>query len=78
MTRRRFTRRHVPTGKTGAQHLLPSAGRGTPTQRAHLGSGFGTHHGGGQIAKGEPAGNELAATEIISWLSKRHELTPPA
>ncbi len=35
-------------------------------------------HFGGPIAKSEPTGNELAATEIISWLSKRHELTPPA
>ncbi len=35
-------------------------------------------HFGGPIAKGEPAGNELAATEIIDWLAKRHELTPPA
>jgi hypothetical protein len=25
-----------------------------------------------------PAGNELAAAEIVDWLSKRHELTPPA
>jgi hypothetical protein len=35
-------------------------------------------HFGGPIADGEPAGNALAATEIINWLSKRHELTPPA
>ena len=35
-------------------------------------------HFGGPIANGEPAGNELAATEIIGWLSKRHELSPPA
>jgi hypothetical protein len=35
-------------------------------------------HFGGPIANGEPAGNELAAAEIIGWLSKRHELTPPA
>jgi hypothetical protein len=35
-------------------------------------------HFGGPIADGEPAGNELAATEIIDWLSKRHELAPPA
>jgi hypothetical protein len=35
-------------------------------------------HFGGPIAQGEPTGNDLAATEIISWLSKRHELTPPA
>jgi len=35
-------------------------------------------HFGGSIAQGEPSGNELAATEIIDWLSKRHELTPPA
>jgi hypothetical protein len=35
-------------------------------------------HFGGPIAKGEPAGNEQAATEIIDWLAKRHELTPPA
>jgi hypothetical protein len=35
-------------------------------------------HFGGPIAKGEPTGNDLAATEIINWLSKRHELTPPA
>ncbi len=30
----------------------------------------------GPIAAGEPAGHELAAAEIIDWLSKRHELTP--
>jgi hypothetical protein len=35
-------------------------------------------HFGAAIADGEPAGNELAATEIIDWLSKRHELTPPS
>jgi hypothetical protein len=35
-------------------------------------------HFGGPIAQGEPTGNELAATEIIDWLSERHELTPPA
>jgi hypothetical protein len=35
-------------------------------------------HFGGPIAKGEPTGNDLAAIEIINWLSKRHELTPPA
>jgi pimeloyl-ACP methyl ester carboxylesterase len=34
-------------------------------------------HFGGAIAHGEPTGNELAATEIIAWLSKRHELSPP-
>lgn len=35
-------------------------------------------HFGGPIVEGEPTGNELAATEIIAWLSKRYELTPPA
>jgi len=35
-------------------------------------------HFGGPIGPGEPAGNELAATEIIAWLAKRYELTPPA
>jgi hypothetical protein len=35
-------------------------------------------HFGGPIGRGEPAGNELAAAEIVDWLSKRHELTPPA
>ncbi|MGZ4433294.1 MAG: hypothetical protein ACXVW7_06650 [Trebonia sp.] len=35
-------------------------------------------HFGGPIGTGEPAGNELAAAEIIAWLAKRHELTPPA
>lgn len=34
-------------------------------------------HFGGPIAKGEPSGNDLAAAEIIAWLGKRHELTPP-
>jgi hypothetical protein len=29
---------------------------------------------GGAIGEGEPTGNELAATEIIAWLAKRHEL----
>jgi hypothetical protein len=33
---------------------------------------------GGAIGEGEPTGNELVATEIIAWLSKRHELIPPA
>jgi hypothetical protein len=35
-------------------------------------------HFGDPIAEGEPAGNALAAAEIIAWLAKRHELTPPA
>ncbi|HEY6296213.1 MAG TPA: hypothetical protein VIX15_11160 [Streptosporangiaceae bacterium] len=35
-------------------------------------------HFGGPIAPGEPTANELAATEIINWLAKRHELAPPA
>jgi hypothetical protein len=35
-------------------------------------------HFGGPVAKSEAAGNELAAAEIIAWLAKRHELTPPA
>ena len=35
-------------------------------------------HFGGPIVEGEPTGSELAATAIIAWLSKRHELTPPA
>jgi hypothetical protein len=35
-------------------------------------------HFGGPITEGEPTGNDLAAAEIIDWLSKRHELTPPA
>jgi hypothetical protein len=35
-------------------------------------------HFGGPIGSGEPTGNELAATEIVGWLAKRHELTPPA
>jgi hypothetical protein len=35
-------------------------------------------HFGGPIAGGEPAGNELAAAEIIGWLAKRHELTSPS
>jgi len=35
-------------------------------------------HFGGPITHAEPTGNELAATEIINGLSKRHELTPPA
>ena len=34
-------------------------------------------HFGGPVAGGEPPGNDLAAAEIIDWLSKRHELTPP-
>jgi hypothetical protein len=33
-------------------------------------------HFGAPIANAEPTGNELAATEIINWLSKRHELAP--
>ncbi len=35
-------------------------------------------HFGGPIGKGEPTGNELAAAEIIAWLSRRHELAPPS
>jgi hypothetical protein len=35
-------------------------------------------HFGGPIAGGEPTGNKLAATEIVAWISKRHELTPPS
>ena len=35
-------------------------------------------HFGGSIDKGEPTGNELAAGEIVAWLAKRHDLTPPA
>ena len=34
-------------------------------------------HFGGAITPGEPTGNELAAAEIVGWLGKRHELTPP-
>lgn len=52
------------TGALGARDLTTATLRGL--------------HFGGPIASGEPAGNELAATEIINWLSKRHELTPPA
>jgi hypothetical protein len=35
-------------------------------------------HFGGPITDGEPAGNEIAATEIAEWLGKRYELTPPS
>jgi len=52
------------TGALGAEDLTTATVRGL--------------HFGGPIAGGEPAGNELAATEIITWLSKRHELSPPA
>jgi hypothetical protein len=52
------------TGALGARDLTTATLRGL--------------HFGGPITNGEPAGNELAATEIIGWLSKRHELTPPA
>lgn len=52
------------TGALGAADLTTTAVRGL--------------HFGGPIAPGEPAGNELAAAEIIAWLAKRHELTPPA
>ena len=55
---------HRMIGALGAKDLATAAVRGL--------------HFGGPIAKGEPTGNELAATEIINWLSKRHELTPPA
>lgn len=34
-------------------------------------------HFGGPIADGEPTGNELAATEITTWLDKRFPLAPP-
>lgn len=34
-------------------------------------------HFGGPIADGEPAGNDLAAAEIVDWLAKRFELSPP-
>lgn len=52
------------TGALGATDLTTATVRGL--------------HFGGPIAEGEPAGNELAAAEIIAWLAKRHELTPPA
>ena len=52
------------TGALGATDLTTATVRGL--------------HFGGPIAKGEPTGNELAAAEIIAWLAKRHELTPPA
>jgi hypothetical protein len=52
------------TGALGAEDLTTATVRGL--------------HFGGPIAKGEPPGNELAAAEIIAWLAKRHELTPPA
>jgi len=52
------------TGALGAEDLTTATVRGL--------------HFGGSIAEGEPTGNELAATEIINWLSKRHELTPPS
>jgi hypothetical protein len=51
------------SGALGAEDLTTATVRGL--------------HFGGPIAHGEPTGNELAATEIIDWLSKRHELTPP-
>ncbi len=35
-------------------------------------------HFGGPITDGEPAGNDIAATEIAEWLGKRYELTPPS
>jgi len=34
-------------------------------------------HFGGAIAPGEPTGNDLAATEIVGWIGRRHELAPP-
>ena len=52
------------TGALGAKDLTTATVRGL--------------HFGGPIVEGEPTGNKLAATEIIAWLSKRHELTPPA
>ena len=52
------------TGALGAADLTTATVRGL--------------HFGGPIAAGKPAGNELAAAEIIAWLAKRHELTPPA
>ena len=55
---------HQMTGALGAKDLTTATVRGLQF--------------GGPIGEGEPTGNELAATEIIAWLSKRHELTPPA
>jgi len=52
------------TGALGAKNLTTTTVRGL--------------HIGWPIVEGEPTGNELAATEIIAWLSKRHELTSPA
>src|ERR1700683_2376107 len=49
----------APAPRLGAEDLPPATVRGL--------------HFGGPIADGEPAGHELAATEIIDWLSKRHE-----
>ena len=55
---------HQMAGALGAEDLTTATIRGL--------------HFGGPITDGEPTGNELAAAEIISWLSKRYELTPPA
>ena len=52
------------TGALGATDLTTATVRGL--------------HFGGPIAQGAPTGNELAAAEIVAWLAKRHELTPPA
>jgi hypothetical protein len=37
----------------------------------------GTHFGG-PIAKGEPAGSDLAGHQIRAWLEERHDLAPPS
>jgi hypothetical protein len=57
---------HQMTGALGAKDLTTA----TATVRGL--------QSGGAIGEGEPTGNELAATEIIAWLAKRHELIPPA
>ena len=76
-----------PPGADNATRPVHATGRPRAAPAPVAGTGLGAEdlttatvrglHFGGPIADGEPAGHELAATEIIDWLSKRHELTPP-
>lgn len=53
--------------------MVDSLGAADLTHVAVRGTDF-----GGPIAKGEPAGHDLAGHQIRAWLEKRHDLAPPS
>ena len=68
---------------TGDQAAFPADSRrmtrALRRRGSHPATVRGLHFGGPiEQAGASPPGNELAAAEIIAWLAKRHELTPPA